>query len=108
MVNPKILCRQHLLGEHVESHMFLGTIAKGKSIQGYLNRGLVEVHNLAARHDQLAQEMTERGYNHQSPFPADFYHVELGQVDSDKSLQDLIGRCMKCKERHDNFLKKRP
>ena len=105
MVDPKILCRQHLLGEHVESHMFLGTITKGKSIQGYLDRGLIEVHNLAARHDQLAQEMTARGYNHQSSFAADFQHGCLGVVDKERSLQDLIGRCPRCKKRYDNLLR---
>lgn len=100
MVDPKILCRRHLLGEHVECHMFLGTISKGKSIQGYLDRGLVEVHNLAIRHDQLAQEMINRGYNHQSPFPADYQGQKLGIVDRDKSLTDLIRRCSDCKKRY--------
>ena len=37
MVNPEILCRKHLLGEHVELHMLVGWIIKGKSIQGYLD-----------------------------------------------------------------------
>jgi hypothetical protein len=103
VVNPKILCRQHLLGEHVECHMFLGTITKGKSIQGYLDQGLVEVHNLAVRHNELAQEITDRGYNHQSPFPADFHHKELGLVDKGKSLQDLLTRCSRCKERYESL-----
>ncbi len=101
MVNPKILCRQHLLGEHVECHMFLGTIVKGKSIQGYLERGLIEVHNLATRHDQLAQEISHRGYKHKSPFPDNFYHERLGAVDRIKSLQDLITRCSRCKEKYE-------
>jgi hypothetical protein len=103
MVNPKILCRQHLLGEHVECHMFLGTVTKGKSIQGYLDRGLVEVHNLVTRHNELAQEIVDRGYNHQSPFPSDFHRKELGLVDKSKSLQDLITRCLRCKTRYDDL-----
>ena len=29
LVNPALLCRQHLLGEHVEMHMFAGHILEG-------------------------------------------------------------------------------
>jgi hypothetical protein len=50
MVNPKIMCRQHLLGEHVEIHMFIGTLNRKKSVKGYLEKGLLEIHNLYARH----------------------------------------------------------
>ena len=28
-VNPKLLCRQHLLGNHLEVHMFVGTLRRG-------------------------------------------------------------------------------
>ena len=53
MVNPRIMCRQHLLGEHVEIHMFIGTINRRKSVQGYLEKGLLEIHNLYNRHEDL-------------------------------------------------------
>ena len=46
MVDPRIMCRQHLLGEHVEIHMFVGAISRGKSVKGYLEKGLLEVHNM--------------------------------------------------------------
>ena len=32
LVPPSHMCRKHLLGEHVELHMLLGTLKKGKSI----------------------------------------------------------------------------
>lgn len=32
MVPPELMCRQHLLGEHVELHMFVGAINKGTSV----------------------------------------------------------------------------
>jgi len=57
MVNPKIMCRQHLLGEHVEIHMFVGTLSRGKSVKGYLEKGLLEVHNLYWRHEELVEEI---------------------------------------------------
>ena len=36
MVDPKKMCRKHLLGEHVEIHMMVGTLLKGRSIDGFL------------------------------------------------------------------------
>lgn len=67
LVNPNVLCRKHLLGEHVECHMFLGTIKKGSSLSGYISGGLVEVDKIVKRHRELADEMEARGYKHQSP-----------------------------------------
>ena len=57
MVNPKIMCRQHLLGEHVEIHMFVGTLSRGKSVKGYLEKGLLEAHNLYWRHEEPVEEI---------------------------------------------------
>lgn len=35
-VDPKVLCTKHMIGEHAETHMFLGTIKKGTSIKGLI------------------------------------------------------------------------
>lgn len=104
MVNPKILCRKHLLGEHVEHHMFIGTLAEGKAIAGYLANNLMEPAMLYARHDQLAAEMVSRGYKHKSPLRV----IELAlpdeqtevKVDSEASLLDLVNRCPECADRY--------
>ena len=32
MIDPTMLCTKHLLGEHVELHMFVGTINKNKKL----------------------------------------------------------------------------
>jgi hypothetical protein len=40
-INPKKLCNQHLLGEHLEMHMFVGCIKKGISLKGYYENKLV-------------------------------------------------------------------
>lgn len=95
LVPPEVMCRKHLLGEHVEMHMFVGTINKGTSIQGYISDGLVEVHRIKARHDALAEEMTHRGYNHASPLP-EFEAWQEGSVDPSKSQRELIRRCKEC------------
>jgi hypothetical protein len=101
MVNPRIMCRQHLLGEHAEIHMFIGTISRGKSVKGYLEKGLLEVHNLYSRHEELAEEMKRRGYNHNSEVEEKWRTAEkLGAIDRQKNLEELLKRCSRCKRRY--------
>lgn len=102
-VNPKILCRKHLLGEHVEHHMFVGAILKNKSLNGYLEKNLLSLTTLISRHDELAKEMINRGYNHFSELPEfnlnNFSEEELQiKVDINKSLFDLLSRCEECRK----------
>lgn len=96
MVDPEIMCRKHLMGEHVECHMFLGTIKLKKSLNGYVRNNLVETNQLENRHKILAKEMQRRGYKHKSSLE---YKDELniGRVDIVKSLEDLLTRCFDCK-----------
>ena len=92
---PEVLCRKHLLGEHVEMHMFDGTLRAGNSIDGYVSKGLVEVDNIRVRHDQLAAEMLRRGYRHKSPLTS--YHSGPGEVDAAANLIELARRCSDCR-----------
>jgi hypothetical protein len=101
MVNPRFMCRQHLLGEHVEIHMFIGTLSRGKSVKGYLEKGLLEVHNLYSRHEELVEEMKRRGYSHRSEVEEKWRTVEkLGAIDRKKSVKELLRRCSRCKRRY--------
>lgn len=103
MVDPRIMCRKHLLGEHVEHHMFVGTINKRISIAGYLRDNLLELESLHDRHDELVAEMKARGYNHQSPLPTVMWWPrELPQVKIDKesALKELLRRCPECTARY--------
>lgn len=102
-VDPKILCRKHLLGEHVEMHMFVGTIKKGNSIQGYIDKGLVNPALIIHRHNCLVGEMLSRGYNHQSPLLNDLPEQHDIPFDTDTSLNDLITRCPECNKRRNNL-----
>jgi hypothetical protein len=95
MVNPEMLCRKHLLGEHLECHMFVGTILAGKSLKGYVDNGLVEVDSLVQRHNDLAVEMSKRGYKHFSTLQK-FDSSSLGRVDIAKNLEELKRRCTEC------------
>ena len=116
MCDPKILCRKHLLGEHVECHMFFGTLIKKKSMSGYIKNNLFEPLMLFERHKQLAEEICRRGFKHKSPMFED-YNVfdylpeeELNYtINREKSLRDLLSRCDSCKnqlEENNNDLKK--
>jgi len=97
LVNPKLLCKQHLLGEHVEAHMFVGTILKKINIKGYIDKGLVEVETIPARHEELVVEMERRGIKHKSPLPV-FEIFSAGKVDRINNIEELKKRCSKCKE----------
>lgn len=100
MVNPKFLCKKHLLGEHFEHHMFVGTIKKGISVKKYLEDGFLEPHKLLERHDEIVEEMKIRGFNHKSPLEKiDVSHLNSGKIDIEKSLKDISIRCNHCAKR---------
>ena len=103
MFNPENMCHKHLLGEHVECHMLLGTVIKGKNFQGYINNNLFEPSSLKTRHDQLADDMIRRGYNHKSPLELpDNYKSYFSdeqwnfKINNTLSAVDLLKRCDKC------------
>jgi hypothetical protein len=106
MVNPKVMCRKHLLGEHVEHHMFIGTLRKGKKIDKYLTNNLLEPLSLYKRHKEISLEMIRRGYNHNSPLSEIDACIVLylkseqltWKIDKGKAAQDLIRRCPECKK----------
>jgi len=86
------------MGEHVELHMLVGSINKGRSIQGFIDKGLVEPQNIKKRHEQLVKEILKRGYKHNSPLP-EFETYIVGSVNKQKSYRELMRRCEKCKKR---------
>jgi hypothetical protein len=97
-IDPEKMCNQHLLGEHVECHMFVGTLNKNKSVKGYLDKGLVEIHNIKKRHKELVNEMKNRGMNHKSELPY-YKKQKIGFVNINKNEKDLFKRCDKCRRR---------
>lgn len=102
-VNPEFLCTKHLLGEHVETHMFCGTINKGISIKGYVEKGLVEVQNIKTRHDELRDEMIKRGMKHNSPLP-EYKSWNEGSIDIDNNIEELKRRCPQCRQRIEEIM----
>jgi len=111
MCNPEIMCRQHLLGEHNECHMFLGSLRKQINMQGYFTNDLFEPKSLQNRHDLLAKELTKRGYKHNSPLDlaeSDFSYLTNQQlnhiINKNNSLKILISKCNIC---YQNYIKQK-
>jgi hypothetical protein len=69
-VSPTILCKNHLLGEHRELHAVWTVISQDK--KGYSKhpetlRWYGKLAALYKRHEALVEEMSTRGYQHNSP-----------------------------------------
>jgi hypothetical protein len=69
-IDPALLCRQHLLGEHRELHGLWNILTLGKP--GYRQhpetvRWVGKLAALYRRHERLVAEMTRRGYDHATP-----------------------------------------
>lgn len=67
---PRLLCRQHLLGEHLELHAIWAVLTKGR--KGYSRhpetlRWKGKLKALYLRHELQVAEMERRGYKHASP-----------------------------------------
>ena len=104
MVNPAVLCKKHLLGEHVECHMLVGHLKRKRQITNYIKLNLLQPNNLRERHDQLALEMENRKMMHRSPLPKyDLSYLPEKQriytVNAEQSLIELSRRCLECKDR---------
>jgi len=112
MCEPSIMCRQHLLGEHNECHMFLGSLKKKIKLDGYFRNDLFEPLSLKIRHDSLAEELIKRGFSHNSELIIDpleiFSHLTIQQInhkiDQERSLNLLLLRCNRC---HINYQSRR-
>ena len=118
MINPKLMCNQHLLGEHVECHMFIGAMEKLKSMTGFIDKRLLEIHNIKQRHEELVAEMHSRGMKHNSILDCskisqinvnnqiiswDWTCDRLGDIDKIENVNELFRRCDKCREKQTLF-----
>ena len=96
------MCRQHLLGEHLELHIFANEFARGKkNLSGYIENGLVEPWRLKERHDEIVVEMSKRGFIHRTPLIQPPLSGDLwqGSLNLEFNLYDLAYRCEKCRDR---------
>src|SRR4051794_30703089 len=96
MVDPRKMCDQHLLGEHVELHMLVGSLRRKKTLTGFLEGGLGERQGTRRRHAEVVMEMESRGVRHASPLPVVRTRT-AGRVDPKQNLKELARRCEACR-----------
>ena len=71
-IEPKYLCRKHLLAEHRELHGLWNILTKHGGVGGYSRhpetlRWVGKEKALFLRHGALVEEFTRRGYEHHTP-----------------------------------------
>jgi hypothetical protein len=95
-IEPKYLCRQHLLAEHRELHALWSIITKSK--KGYANhpetkRWQGKLKALYNRHEKLVSEMKKRDYQHRSPLNKKLAKGKLIQdkyIDSIRKQKEIL------------------
>lgn len=106
-VDPQVLCRNHLLGEHKELHQIVGIMNShphGDAIvEGHAEKDQVDTSLIEKRHMELVDEMVSRGINHNSELPT-FEDPVLGSVDPESNITDLMNRCEDCAEKIRNSM----
>lgn len=101
MVDPRIMCRKHLLGEHVEIHMLASSFNLGHNLNKFYEKRLIEPLSLFERHDAIVEEIERRGWKHNSPMPrvdmsdVNEQHIRT-TVDIQESYLELMRRCDDC------------
>lgn len=117
MINPIILCDKHLLGEHVEHHMFIGTFKKKLKINGYIQNNLVEPMSIIPRHNILAWELIRRKILKTNKYSqihktwineSEFYDIiqylpneQINyKINKINAINDLLNRCLLCQSRY--------
>jgi hypothetical protein len=95
---PRLLCRNHLLGEHRELHAVWNIITLRKV--GYrrhpeVKRWVGKLKALYSRHDAIVEEMLRRKYRHLSKLPKRFAtgsSVQRAYVDTPRRQRILLRR----------------
>ena len=107
---PRLLCRQHLLGEHLEHHMFVGNIKRGRSVRGYIQKNFLVPRYLSDRHNEIVDEMRCRGYKHKSPLEDVIPYLDTWMKGIKMNSQaigdswcDLVSRCDRCRLRTEKY-----
>ena len=102
MVDPKLLCNQHLLGEHSEIHKHRHNFEKKHNINGRISPIVqIEPASMESRHNELVVEMKRRGMNHYSDYkqpdisylPSESQNAKVNILNN---LVDLCNRCVNC------------
>jgi len=103
----KLMCLNHRLGEHAETHMFLRKMERGYSLKGFQEGSMFfGASYLIVRHELLALGFHE----HKTPLVISddlkekYPLVIPTERDYEKSITDLITRCKECRYLHYDYL----
>lgn len=106
LADPKLMCSQHLTGEHAEAHMFMRKMQKGHSLKGFIEGSMFfGAGFLYTRHNDLALHLG----GHATPMELDgklvtaYPDVPRTQEHVEKSLKDLLTRCYQCNKNYWKF-----
>lgn len=120
-IPPHLLCRKHLMGEHLELHMIISSLDNHKSLNGFFLNGLIQLDIIYNRHEELTIEIQGRGYKHNSIMDhskasmiINSYLVSLSankfklareaKVNGLQNIFILFHRCKDCRDRINNFM----
>lgn len=109
--DPRILCQNHILGEHREMHQVKGTVEKhphGEAVlEGLAEENAIDTTKIKKRHDALVEEMKRRGWDgHDSPMEdVENQYGGIGKINEVDSVELLVERCEDCRERWREGLK---
>ena len=102
MIDPTLLCRKHLLGEHYEIHKAVGFLRNGRSLEPWVINGYLDPRLLQSRHDAIAQELAAREYIHSSPLDVPAINLAFTKhirvISKAKAKKDLVSRCEGCRK----------
>lgn len=114
MIEPKLLCMKHLLGEHGEIHKHRHNFVKGHSIAGRIKGNAVEPMSMKDRHDKLEAEIVRRAIEAgRKPPCSPFEQPDLSaysdehrnyKINVEDARELLINRCECCKRRHEELV----
>lgn len=101
-IKVESLCRKHLLGEHRELHGLWNILTIHNGVGGYSNhpetkRWVGKLKALYNRHQELVNEMKNRGYKHLSELDkslaigSEVQDIFINTIDEQKNILKLKG-----------------
>jgi hypothetical protein len=98
-LDPRLLCDQHLLGEHRELHAIWSILTTGRT--GYsrhpeTRRWRGRLAALYARHDEQIAEMDQRGFRHASPLDR---RLATGAAQQTEFVDSIEAQCVRLAQR---------
>jgi len=110
MIDPKLMCIQHIVGEHRELHALKGSLERTKpecnnyerhikNIITLAKEGFIDLKSLKSRHEELVKHIE----NHNSPMEnvPTLKHLPKearnAKVDKEKAVKDIIDRPEACR-----------